>query len=309
MFTRILGGIRDNLDNILDWTEMLGSFGALIIILFFNFFGIHDITVAIAVLLFILGLLAVGRRLDRKINQATKQSTEESFHAIQTLSVLQTTSQHVLQTLDTSMRDLDTNQSGLQQAFQTLSDAVKSLTRNKFYPDQDEAFKSLLEYINNNNVKEAIFLQYSCKQSETLLYPLVLNKKARATVYIQHEEMPGQLKSERQVDRISSTIRNSLSDLSRKLSDPSNLQVYKFKTPASVRAIKIDDQVLCVGWYTYEKVDRKGWSTYPDDQTAVSGHDRPTIVAWKGTKEYDVLHQMVMVMVQNYQENAERVPL
>src|SRR5205807_7915257 len=129
--------------------------------------------------------------------------------------------------------------------------------------------------------------------------------KARATVYIQHEEMPEQLKSEKQVDRITSTIRNSLSDLSRKLPDPSNLSVYKFKTPASVRAIKIDDQVLCVGWYTYERVNRKGWLTFPDDQTAISGHDRPTIVVWKGTEEYDVLNQMITAMVTNYQDYAE----
>jgi hypothetical protein len=309
MVLRMLKGIRDNLDSILDWTEILGSFGVVIIILFFNFFGIHDITVEIAVLLFFLGLLAVSRRLDRQINQATRQSTQEAVQAIQTLSVQLTTSQRVLEALEARMRELGANQSALEHSLQALSNSVKSLTRNKFYPDQDEAFKSLLEYINTNPVKEATFLQYSCKQSESLLYPLVLNKKARATVYIQHEEVPAQLKSERQVDRITSTIRNSLSDLSRKLSDPSNLQVYKFKTPASVRAIQLDDQVLCVGWYTYERVNRKGWSTFPDDQTAISGDDRPTIVAWKGTEAYDVLNQMVTVMVENYQEYAERVPL
>src|SRR5690242_13836161 len=109
------------LDSILDWTEILGSFGALIIILFFNFFGVNDITVEIVVLLFILGLLAVSRRLDRKINQDTRQFTEEALHAIQTLSVHQTTSQRVLQTLDTSMGDLSANQSSLQQSVQTLS--------------------------------------------------------------------------------------------------------------------------------------------------------------------------------------------
>lgn len=309
MLEQFLRGFKENLNSILEWTEILGSFGALLIVLGFNFFGVHDITLEIAALLFILGLLAVSRRLDRTLNQAIRQSTEATLPVIQTLSTEQRTFQHVLETLDANMRALGANQAGLQHSFQALANSVKSLTRNKFYPDQDEAFKNLLEYINNNNVREATFLQYSCKQSEILLYPLVLNKKARAVVYIQHEEVPGRLQSERQVDRITSTIRNSLSDLSRKLSDPSNLKVYKFKTPASVRAVKIDDQVLCVGWYTYEKVDRQGWSTYPDDQTAVSGHDRPTIVAWKGTEEYDILNQMIMVMVQNYQENAEMVPL
>jgi hypothetical protein len=47
----------------------------------------------------------------------------------------------------------------------------------------------------------------------------------------------------------------------------------------------------------------------PDDQTAISGYDRPTIVAWKGTEAYDILNQMVTVMVENYQEYAERVAL
>lgn len=309
MFTRMLQGIKNNLDDILDWTEIIGSFGALVVILFLNFFGVHDITVEIAVLLFILGLLPVSRRLDRKISHATRQSTTEALNAIQTLNAYQTVSQRLLQTLDVSIRELDTHHSVLQQSVQTLSGAVKSLTSNRCYSDQEGAFQCLNEYINHNDVKEAIFLQYSCKQSEPLLSALVLNKKARATVYIQHENVPRQLKSERQVDRITSTIRNSLSDLSRKLADPSNLQVYKFRTPASVRAIKIDDEVLCVGWYTYEKVDRRGWPTFPDDQTAISGHDRPTFVAWKGTEEYTILNQMITVMVENYSENKEVVTL
>lgn len=121
--------------------------------------------------------------------------------------------------------------------------------------------------------------------------------------------MAAQLYSQRQVDRITSMVRNSLSDLSRKLSAPSNLKVYKYRTPASARAIKIDDQALCVGWYTYEKVDRKNYIHFPDDQVAVSGHDRPTIVAWKGTEEFAILDKMVTDMIANYQENAEEVEL
>jgi hypothetical protein len=72
---------------------------------------------------------------------------------MRTLRVEQTTAQGVLQTLDSGMADLGANQSALEQSFQTLSNSVKSLAKNKFYPDQDEAFKSLLEYINNTTVK------------------------------------------------------------------------------------------------------------------------------------------------------------
>src|SRR5690348_15334321 len=118
MFMRILRGIRDNVDGILDWTEILGSFGALISILFFNFFGVNTITVEIAVLLFILGLLAISRRLDRKINQDTRQSTQEALHAIRTLHVEQTASQDVLQALDRRIADLGPNQSALEHSFQ-----------------------------------------------------------------------------------------------------------------------------------------------------------------------------------------------
>ncbi|SRR5258707_8437 len=309
MFMRILRDIKDNADTILDWIDIIGCFGLSIAIFIFNAFGVHDITIEIAVLLIVLGILAISRRWDHKTNQTTRQSTEDALREIQTLNVQQTASQHMLETLNTSIRDLDAHQPVLQQSLQTLSGAVKSLTRNKIYPDQEGAFACLLEYINHNQVKEATFLQYSGKWSELVLTSLVLNKKARATVYIQHEETAGQLKSERQVDRITSTIRNSLSDLSRKLSEQSNLKVYKFKTPASVRAIKIDEQVLCVGWYTYERVYRKDQPTFPDDQTAISGHDRPAIVVWKGTEEYDILNQMVLVLVENYRNNAEAVPL
>src|SRR5581483_1048191 len=248
-------------------------------------------------------------RLDHKLNQSTSQASEKTLNTIHTLDTSQKSMQQIIQNLDLSASNLSSNQISLEQSLQALSSSVKSVTKNKCYPDQDEAYRCLLEYINHHTVTEALFLQYSCKQSETLLSPLVLNKKARATVFIQHEQMPEQLQSERQVDRITSTIRNSLSDLSRKLSDSSHLKVYKFQTPASVRAIKIDDQVLCIGWYTYERVNRKGYSTFPDDQTAISGHDRPTFIVWKGTEEFEVLAQMVDVMVKNYQEYAEEVVL
>ena len=295
--------------NIQDTIEIVGGIGAPIVIIILGLFGINSIPVEFPLLLFLVGLLANSLRLDHKLNQSTSRAAEKTLSTIQDLNVNQANTQQMIQNLDTSARSLDANQSSLERSLQVLSGSVKSLTRNKFYSDQDEAYKCLLEYIDRHTVTEAIFLQYSCKQSEILLYPLVLNKKARATVFIQHEDMPGQLQSKRQVDRITSTIRNSLSDLSRKLSDLSHLKVYKFKTPASLRAIKIDDQVLCVGWYTYEKVDRKGYSTFSDDQIAVSGHDRPTIVVWRGTEEFDVLDQMVSVMVKNYQENGEEVQL
>ena len=104
-------------------------------------------------------------------------------------------------------------------------------------------------------------------------------------------------------------VRNSLSDLSRNLSVPSNLKVYKYRTPATVRAVKIDDQALCVGWYTYEKVDRKNYIHFPNDQVAVSGHDRPTLVAWKGTKEFAILDKMVTGPAVQVSRSASRTAI
>jgi len=309
MFLKILRGIIHYRDPLLDWTEMVACFVILLFNLFSGFWGIHDLNAVINAVLIVLGLLALGRRLDHQTNHAIQQASEETLHGLQTLMARQIQAQQTLTTIDTRMQTLDLNQADLAQSLGVISGSMKSLVENQWYPNQDGAFECLLKYISRHPVSKATFLQYSGKYSEPVLSALVLQKHAQATVYIQHEELPEQLKSARQVDRITSTIRNSLSDLSRKLPDPSKLAIYKFKTPASVRAIRLDEQVLCIGWYTYERVDRQGWLTFPDDQTAISGHDRPMLVVWKGTEEYEFLNGMVTEMVENYQQHAEVVAL
>jgi hypothetical protein len=299
----------NNWDNIRDAIARVGSILAAFVLFILGLFGINSIPVELALTLTIIGLLASSIHQDHQTNQNTGQIAQEISNEVRDLVAQQADAQRMLQALTTTTSNLDTHQLAMQQSLIALSGSVQSLTENKFFEEDDEAYKYLLEYINQHTVKEATFLQYSCQKSGSLLSTLVLNKKARATVFIQHEDMAAQLRSQRQVDRITSMIRNSLSDLSRKLPCPSDLKVYKYRTPATVRAVKIDDQALCVGWYTYEKVDRKNYIHFPDDQVAISGHDRPTIVVWKGTEEFAILDKMVTDMIANYQENAEEVEL
>lgn len=303
-------GFQHHWDTFRDAITRVGSILAALVLFFLSLFGINNISFALALTLTIVGLLASSIHQDHQTNQTTGQVVQGTETAVQQLVAHQATTQHMLLAIDTTAKELDAQQLLLQQSLLTLSGSVQSITRNKCFGEDDEAYKYLLEeYINQHPVQEAVFLQYSCQKSASLLSTLVLNKKARVTVFIQHEDMAEQLQSQRQVDRITSMIRNTLSDLSRKLSTPSNLKVYKYRTPATVRAMKIDDQVLCVGWYTYEKVDRKNYTHFPDDQVAVSGHDRPTMVVWKGTEEFTILDTMVTDMIANYRENAEEAQL
>jgi hypothetical protein len=77
-----------------------------------------------------------------------------------------------------------------------------------------------------------------------------------------------------------------------------------------VSAVKIDNTVLAMGWYTYEHVDTTNQkAAYPDDQIQVSGHDIAAIVVWKGTPEFEALDRTFRQLTDNYQRNSVTISL
>lgn len=181
----------------------------------------------------------------------------------------------------------------------------------KVYAKQEEAYKFLEAYIRQRHVKEAILLQYSCSTAMPVLSAL-LDRGATVTVYMQDEKVSTTIGTQEQADRTVQRckfLRGELGDILHL----GKLKVRKYHVPGSVSGIKINfgtEQVLCMGWYTYEQVDDLNRNpAYSTDTTELSGHDRAAVITWKGTDEFEALHNTFSTLEKNYQKYAEDVIL
>ena len=182
-----------------------------------------------------------------------------------------------------------------------------SVTRNGALT-QEDAYAALESYVGAHRVRSAILIQYSCTSARNLLKAL-LRSGAHVTVYIQDEGTAEQVGSREQAERVRSTVRFLRGELAG-LYDPARLSVRKYRAPCSVSAVKIDDQVLCMGWYTYEHVDGdKRNQEYRDDAVQISGHDVAAVMAWKGTPQYPTLDATFSLLEANYRRHADEVRL
>jgi hypothetical protein len=82
-------------------------------------------------------------------------------------------------------------------------------------------------------------------------------------------------------------LRSNLGDA---LSNPEKLKVFKYRPPCSMSAIKIDDRILYIGYYTYESKEATDQESYPNDTIDLSGHDRAALVTWKDCDASQILH-------------------
>lgn len=141
-------------------------------------------------------------------------------------------------------------------------------------------------------VREAVFLQYSYQTNRDVLRTLLL-RGAKVTVFIQDEDAPVQIGSSLQADRNRYPMRNLRSDVGDTLLEPENLKVYKCRTPASVTAIKIDDRVLCMGWYPVEASD----------------HSTAAVIVEQGAGEFQALDTTFSELEKNYRKHSEDMSL
>jgi hypothetical protein len=127
-------------------------------------------------------------------------------------------------------------------------------------------------------------------------------KGVTAELFIQHEESAEAIRSERQADLIKSSTKN-LIRRNETVPGISAFKIYKFRVPVSMRAILIDDKVLCAGWYTFEAKDRSGKLVFPHDPVTIAGKDRPTLLAWHGTEDFEILRGMIKSLAASYRED------
>lgn len=168
-----------------------------------------------------------------------------------------------------------------------LSVTVGSLKNNRAFSQQHLAYRFLIDEINKDGAKEAVFLQ--------------------------HEDIAAKVGSQWQANRIKEATRHLRTDLSGSLKKPDKLKdklkVYKYRVLGSVSGIKIDDRVLCMGWYVYKHVDQFTDTEMAGDEVELLGHNIAALVVWKGTPEFEALNETFDMLEENYQRNSVEVPL
>jgi hypothetical protein len=178
------------------------------------------------------------------------------------------------------------------------------MRRNKVFPDEDKVFDQLVQFVETHEIGRAVFLQYSGTQCRRVLDAILRKKGVTAELFIQHEERADAIHSKRQVGLIKSSTEN-LIKRNETVPGTSAFKIYKFRVPVSMRAILIDDKVLCAGWYTFEAKDRSGKRVFPDDPVTVAGKDRPALLAWNGTEDFEILRGMIESLAASYREDPD----
>src|SRR5690242_4559882 len=114
---------------------------------------------------------------------------------------------------------------------------------------------------------------------------------------MQHEDTAASIGSQAQVRRIVDTTEGLRGDLGANLLRLDKLKVYKYRTPSSVSGIRIDNRVLCMGWYIYESASQNNARGAASDSVEISGHDVAALVVWKGTREFEALNKTFSSLV------------
>ncbi len=152
--------------------------------------------------------------------------------------------------------------------------------------EQVEAYKKLIKEVRRHRPDKAVLIQYSCSTAFELVRELS-RRNAEIKIYIQNEETPKELGIFHQAERIESKRRAFRVELAPYF-NPQKLSVIKYRTPASVAAVRIDDRVIFMGWYLYLAPTEQ--DAKPDDKAAVYAHNVAGIIAYKGSTDYDALN-------------------
>jgi len=153
---------------------------------------------------------------------------------------------------------------------------------------QDILYKELIKWINQNKTPEKItFIQHSgVLLRDNILAPLMrLNTKI--ILYQQCDEIWDKLNLGGDTkDRILQVPKELHLRERNNRNDPDNrykahLYIKRFYSPASVRAVLVDSDVLIISWYVYSQDD--------EGKTNIKGSEYPGLMVFKETTEFAML--------------------
>ena len=285
--------------------------------------GIVDLQVAIGFILVIFSVLAVNilrnRWADDKLGK-TVQDVDRHMPAIkkvadhlQDIEIVAERLPRVedrIESVDSHMSTIErvaANLPNIEIVVNRLPLITEVLESLKMYSRQDEAEEALLLYINEIKrqgipVQEATIIRYSINP---VLVDRLLENNTKVTVFMQDETTAESIGSQQQADSIT-TAYNELKKRLPKAVEEYPLTVYKFKPPCSMVGVKLDNQLIYMGWYTYEYTDdsNRFRSSHSNDTIQLYGHDKTALIVQKGYYGFSMLETTFRSIVDNYQRNA-----
>jgi hypothetical protein len=288
-----------------------------------SFFGKVDFQVAIGFILAIFSLIAFNilrsrsrdDRMGRTIIAVEKQvpAIKKVGDHLETIKKVADYLPDVEDKIDDFERHMPTIESVEKQLpnIKLIAERLPAITEVlaylTIYPGQQQAEEEILSDLRRRMaegkaVHEAIIMRYSMHPE---IIAQLLENGATVTVYMQDEETAEQIGSKDQVDYINNDYNRLRRLLARQL-EAYPLIVYKFRPPCSIAGMKLDDQLIYMGWYTYEYTDMSNdfRLSHREDTTQLYGHDKAALIAKKGYYGFNLLELTFDSIIDNYQRDG-----
>lgn len=163
--------------------------------------------------------------------------------------------------------------------------------RNLKIAKQDILYEELIKWIFQNKTPEKItFIQHSGVLLRDKIIDPLMRLNTNIILYQQCDEIWNKLNLGVDTkDRILQVPRELYLREGNNRNDPNNcykahLYIKRFYSPASVRAVLVDSDVLIISWYVYSQREGK---------TNIKGSEYPGVMVFKGTTEFDMLQRIL----------------
>jgi hypothetical protein len=244
-----------------------------------------------AITLGILAMMAHSLLSNRKATNNVQSSTKELKEA--TNNVQSSTNDlkaEIINEVEKATNDVQSSTNDLKEEIINFRKAINS--GNLKIAQQDILYEELIKWIFQNKTPEKItFIQHSgVLLRDNILAPLMrLNTKI--ILYQQCDEIWDKLNLGGDTkDRILQVPKELHLRERNNRNDPDNpykahLYIKRFYSPASVRAVLVDSDVLIISWYVYSQDD--------EGKTNIKGSEYPGLMVFKETTEFDMLQRIL----------------
>jgi hypothetical protein len=245
-----------------------------------------------AITLGILAIMAHSLLSNRKATNNVQSSTKELKEA--TNNVQSSTNDlkaEIINEVEKATNNVQSSTNDLKAEIINFREAINS--GNLKIAQQDTLYEDLIKWINQNKTppKKITFIQHSgVLLRDNILAPLMrLNTKI--ILYQQCDEIWDKLNlggdTKDRILQVPKELhlreRNNRNDTNNCYK--ANLCIKRFYSPASVRAVLVDSDVLIISWYVYSQDD--------EGKTNIKGSEYPGLMVFKETTEFDMLQRIL----------------
>ncbi|MCZ8222949.1 MAG: hypothetical protein O9324_03045 [Microcystis sp. LE19-84.1B] len=250
-----------------------------------NLLGIKEVESKLsAITLVILGFIAGSLLSNRKSTKELKEATNNVQSSTNDLKA------EIINEVKEATNNVQSSTNDLKEEIINFREAINN--GNLKIDQQNTLYEELIKRILKNKTPEKItFIQHSgVLLRDKILAPLMrLNTKI--ILYQQCDEIWDTLNLGGDTkDRISGVPKELYLRERNNRNDPNNcykanLYIKRFYSPASVRAVLVDSDVLIISWYVYSQDD--------EGKTNIKGSEYPGLMVFKETTEFAILKFML----------------